>query len=177
MKHEDPRNYFLQELIKSQHRRKKKVVMKKTAQFTMIIMPFLVAAVLFMGMGMTGKSYIQTCGKRTITEMSWGAAESTALTEDIPINGKCTQIEFDCEEDTTGANTFTLTVATEDGGVLYTQATIPDNGSTIYRAYSKGATDSDFEAFLMAETVTVTVDINDVPGSSGATVNVGFYIE
>jgi hypothetical protein len=141
----------------------------------MIIIPFLVAAFLFMGM--TGKSYIQTCGKRMITEMAWAAAESTALTEDVIINGKCTQIEFDCEQDTTGKNTFTLTVASVDGGTLYTQALIPDNGSTIYRAYSKGATDSDFEAFLMAETVTVTVDINDVPGSGGATVNVGFYIE
>jgi hypothetical protein len=141
----------------------------------MIIMPFLVATFLFMGM--TGKSYVQTVGKRIITEMSWGAAESTALTEDIPINGKCTQIEFDCLEDTDGANTFELTVATVDGGVLYNKTLIPDNGSTIYRAYSVGGTDSDFEAFLMAETVTVTVEPNDVPGASGATINVALYVE
>lgn len=148
----------------------------KSLQFSMIIMPFLVATGLFMGM--TGKSYIQTCGKRMITEMSWTAADSNAQTENIPINGKCTQIEFDCEEDTTGKNTFTLTVATVDGGTLYSQAAIPDNGATIYRAYSLGGTtDSDFEAFLMAETVTVTVEPNDVLGSSGATVNVGFYVE
>lgn len=154
--------------------------MKKTAQFTMIVMPFLVAAVLFVCMGMTGKSYIQTVGKRIITEMSWAnGATGAALiqTEDMPINGKCSQIEVDVAENTTNNITYTVAVTTVDGGTLYSQAAIADNGSTIYRAYSKGASDSDFEAFLMAEIVTVTVTASGDPGTTGATVNVGFYIE
>jgi len=149
--------------------------MKKTAQFSMIIIPFLIAAVLFMGM--TGKSYIQTVGKRTITEMVWVKGDTTAHTEDIPINGKCTQVEFVCTENTTDNITFTLAVTTEDGGVLYSKAGIPDYGSTIYRAHGMGTTDSDFEAFLMAETVTVTVTPLADPNTSGATINVGFYVE
>ena len=142
----------------------------------MIITPFLVVAFLFMGM--TGKSYVQTCGKRMITEMTWASGSEAEQTEDVIINGKCTQIEFDCAEDTTSGISFTLEVLTVDEGVLYTQAGIVDNGSTVYRAYSLGGTtDSDFEAFLMAETVTVTVLPSGTPGSTGATVNVGFYIE
>ena len=150
--------------------------MNKSLRFTIIIiLPFLVATGLFMGM--TGKSYIQTCGKRMITEMAWASGASAALTEDVVINGKCTQIEVDVAENTTSSITFTVAVTTVDGGILYSQASIPDNGSTIYRAYSMGGTDSDFEAFLMAETVTVTVTPSGTPGTTGATVNVGLYVE
>ena len=134
------------------------------------ITPYLLLLFLVLALGFSGKSYMQTAGKRIITEMTWAAAVSASQTEDIPMNGRCSQIEVDVEEDTTGANTFTVTVATEDGGTLFTKTLIPDNGSTIYST-------ADFEAFLVAEIVTVTVDINDVPGLSGATVNVGFYIE
>lgn len=150
--------------------------MKKTVQFSMIIMPFLVAAILFMGM--TGKSYIQTCGKRMITELTWASGSSAAQTDDMIINGKCSQIEVDVAENTTNDITFTVAVTTVDGGSLYSQASIPDNGSTIYQAYSLGGTtDSDFNAFLMAETVTVTVTPSGDPGTTGATVNVGIYVE
>ncbi len=127
---------------------------------------------------MTGKTkHDQTVGKRMITEMTWATSESEAQTEDMPINGKCTQIEVDVAENTTNNITFTVKVETVDGGVLYEQTLIPDNGSTIYRSHGMGATDSDFEAFLMAEVVTVTVTPSGVPGASGATVNVGFYVE
>jgi len=153
--------------------------MKKTLQFTMITMVFMVATVLFMGM--TASDYRenkQPVGKIMISEVSWASSESTASTEDITISGKCTQIEVDVAEDTTSSITFTVAVTTEDGGTLYSQAAIADNGSTIYRAYSLGGTtDSDFEAFLMAEEVTVTVTPSGTPGTTGATVNVGFYLE
>jgi hypothetical protein len=115
-----------------------------------------------------------------ITEMAWlNGASGGALeqTEDVIINGKCTQVEVDIAENTTNNITYTVAVTTVDGGILYSQATIPDNGATIYRAYSMGGTDSDFEAFLMAEVVTVTVTASGDPGTTGATVNVGLYIE
>ena len=153
--------------------------MKNTLQITMIAAVFMVASVLFMGM--TASDYRenkQPVGKVMIDEVSWASAESAATTEDITISGKCTQVEVDCAEDTTSGITFTVAVTTEDGGTLYSQASIPDNGSTIYRAYSLGGTtDSDFEAFLMAEEVTVTVTPSGTPGTTGATVNVGFYVE
>lgn len=120
----------------------------------------------------------QSVGKLTITEVSWASGESTAQTEDITVSGKCTQVEVDVAENTTNGITFTVAVTTEDGGTLYSQASIADDGSTIYRAYSLGGTtDSDFEAFLMAEEVTVTVTPSGDPGTTGATVNVGFYLE
>jgi hypothetical protein len=150
----------------------------KTRIINIAIPYLLIFLILFMGM--TGKSYIQTCGKRMITEMTFasGVTGPTLIqTEDMPINGKCTQIEVDIAENTTNNITYTVAVTTVDGGSLYSQASIPDNGATIYRAYSKGATDSDFEAFLMAEVVTVTVTASGDPGTTGATVNVGFYIE
>ena len=128
-------------------------------------------------LGMTGQPYIQTCGKRCITEVSWASGESTASTETISMYGKCTQIEFDCAENTTNSITFTVAVTTADSGSLFSQASLADNGSTILRAHSTGATDSDFEAFLMAEPVTVTVTPSGDPGTTGATVNVGFYLE
>ena len=141
--------------------------------------PYLLIALLFV-LGMTGKSYIQTCGKKVITEMTWASGASGASliqTEDIPMNGKCTQVEVDVAENTTNNITFTVAVTTADGGSLYSQASIGDNGSTVYRAYNTGGTDSDFEAFLMAETVTVTVTASGDPGTTGATVNVGLYVE
>ncbi len=130
---------------------------------------------------MTGKTkHDQTVGKRMITEMTFASGvsgETLIQTEDMEINGKCTQIEVDIAENTTNGITFTVAVTTVDGGTLYSQATIPDDGSTIYFAYNKGASDSDFEAFLMADIVTVTVTASGDPGSTGATVNVGFYLE
>ena len=143
--------------------------MKKT-------IPYLFIALLFV-LGMTGKSYIQTVGKRMITEMEWADGETAAQTESMTINGKCSQIEVDVAEDTSDSITFTVAVTTADGGSLWSQASIADNGSTIYKAYSMGLTDSDFEAFIMAEEVTVTVTPSADPGTKGATVNVGFYIE
>lgn len=144
-----------------------------------LAIPYLLILLMLI-LGMTGKSYVQTVGKRMITEMTWadGAAGPGLIqTEYMQINGKCTQIEVDVAENTTGSISFTVAVTTVDGGTLYSKASIPDDGSTIYQAYSLGGTDSDFKAFLMAEVVTVTVTASGDPGTTGATVNVGFYIE
>lgn len=116
-------------------------------------------------------------GKMKIVEQTFANGDTVAVTDTLVINGRCSQIEFDCAEDTTSSITFTLAVTTADGGTLFTKAAIADNGSTILRAYSMGATDSDFEAFLAAETVTVTITPSGDPGTSGATINVGFYLE
>ncbi len=119
----------------------------------------------------------ETVGKVMLTEQSWSTGETAAATETRVIVGKCSQIEVDVAENTTNGITFTVAVATADGGSLYSQAAIADNGSTIYRSYSKGASDSDFEAFLMAESVTITTTPSGDPGATGATVNVGVYLE
>jgi len=143
--------------------------MKKT-------IPYILIALIFT-LGMTGKSYIQTCGKKIITEMSWASGVSGAAliqTEDVIMNGKCSQVEVDVGEDTTANITFTVAVTTEDGGVLFSVASIGDNGSTILKATSDA---TDFDAFLAAEVVTVTVTASGDPGTTGATVNVGFYLE
>jgi hypothetical protein len=141
--------------------------------------PYILLALVLV-LGMTASDYRenkQPVGKIMIGEMTWASGASAADTEDITICGKCTQIEVDVAENTTNNITFTVAVTTEDGGSLYSQATIPDNGATIYRAYNTGAANSDFEAFLMAEEVTVTVTPSGDPGATGATVNVGFYVE
>lgn len=137
------------------------------------LIPYILIAAMLL-VGMTGKTYIQTCGKVVIEEETWAAAVSTAATQTFPLIGKCTQIEFDCAENTTNNITFTLEVATADGGVLFTKASLADNGSTILKATSDA---TDFDAFLAAETVTVTLTPSGAPGATGATVNVGFYME
>ena len=137
------------------------------------LFPYLII-VTVLALGMTGHSFRQTAGKRMISEVSWDSGESTATTEDIILRGKCSQVEVDVAENTTNSITFTVAVATEDGGSLFSVASIADYGSTILKATSDA---SDFDAFLAAEKVTVTVTPSGDPGTTGATVNVGFYLE
>jgi len=57
---------------------------------------------------------------------------------------------------------------------LFSKAAIADNGATIFKATSDAA---DFDAFLTAEIVTFTLTPSGAPGTTGATVNVGVYLE
>ncbi len=146
--------------------------MKKTLPYILLVL------VLLLGMSSWDeREDKKQVGKICIAAMSWADGATAAQTENITINGKCTQVEVDVAENTTNNITFTVAVTTSDSGTLFSKASIADNGSTILRAYSMGATDSDFEAFLMAEEVTVTVTPSGDPGNTGATVNVGFYVE
>uniref|UniRef100_A0A6M3JCJ6 Uncharacterized protein n=1 Tax=viral metagenome TaxID=1070528 RepID=A0A6M3JCJ6_9ZZZZ len=141
--------------------------MKKT-------IPYFLIACIFV-LGMTGLNYQQTIGKRIITPMVWASNASQTQTETINLRGKCTQIEFDCSSDTTNNITYTLKVTTEDLGTLFSVASIADDGSTILKATSDA---TDFDAFLAGDNVIVTVTPSGVPGgTTGATVNVGFYVE
>ena len=113
-------------------------------------------------------------GKMMTKIFTWASGASAALTDTLLMNGLCRQIEVDVAEDTTNNITFTVAVTTADGGSLFSVAAIADNGSTILKATSDATT---FDAFLVAETVTVTVTPSGAPGTTGATVNVGFYLE
>lgn len=147
----------------------------------LIVIAFLVIMSLMISIVVGSSRDYRTTGesvaKVMLTEQSWSTGETAAATETRVVVGKCSQIEVDVAENTTNGITFTVAIATADGGSLYSQAAIADNGSTIYRAYSKGASDSDFEAFLAAESVTITITPSGDPGATGATVNVGVYLE
>jgi hypothetical protein len=113
-------------------------------------------------------------GKMKTIPLAWASGESAALTDTLVMNGLCRQVEVDVAENTSNNVTFTVAVTTPDGGSLFSVAAIADNGSTILKATSDA---TDFDAFLAAETVTVTVTPSGDPGATGATVNVGFYLE
>jgi len=116
----------------------------------------------------------ESVGKISLTEQSWASAESGALTGTITLVGRCEQVEVDVAENTTNGITFTVALTTADGAALFSQAAIADNGSTLFKATSDA---TDFDAFLAAEIVTFTITPSGAPGATGATVNVGVYLE
>ncbi len=93
----------------------------------------------------------------------------------MAVRGKVEQIAVKIN-DNTGNATATLSITNANGGVLFSQIGIPENETTIYRAQSMGATDSDFEAFLADEICTFTITPSGNPGASGMTVDVALYI-
>ena len=140
--------------------------MKKSIPYLLVLMVLV--------LGMTGQSYIQTCGKVCTNGLTFSKGETDAETETIVLNGKCSQVEVEVSADTSNNITFTVAVTTSDGGTLFSKAAIADNGSTILKATSDA---TDFDAFLAAEKVTVTITPSGDSGDTGATVYVGFYLE
>jgi hypothetical protein len=104
-------------------------------------------------------------------QQSWVNGNTDVLTPDLVVNGMVEQIEVVISNATNGI-TFTVAIATEDGGALYSQAAIPENASTIYKATSDA---SAFDAFLAAGTLTATLTPSGDPGESGVTVDVILY--
>lgn len=105
---------------------------------------------------------------------SWASGETAADTESFNVNGRCTQIEFRCAENTTNNITFTLSATSELSGTLYTLASIADNGTTVLKL--QPAT-TDIGQWSANGPVTFTITPSGDPGATGATVSVHLQFE
>ncbi|HCX88617.1 MAG TPA: hypothetical protein DG761_11385 [Gammaproteobacteria bacterium] len=109
-------------------------------------------------------------GALSLVQATWASGATAALTRTVQnVSGVCRQIEFKVAENTTNNITFTLTITSESGAQLFTAAAIADNGTTIFKATSDA---TDFDAFLMAGTITFLITPSGDPGATGATVDV-----
>ena len=112
-----------------------------------------------------------------IAQQSWADGVSAAI-EDIEMNnvkGRCEQIEVVLNDNTNDV-TATVTINSAQEGQLFTAAGIAENATTVFRANTMGATDSDFEAFLVSGDITIDITPSGDPGSSGLTVDVYLYL-
>jgi hypothetical protein len=106
----------------------------------------------------------------------WASGASGALQKTMTVNGCCEQITVKVN-DNTGNRTATVTITDENGATLYSQATIPENATTLYVARShKGTPDASFNPFLAAGVLTATITPSGDPGASGMTVDVALYL-
>jgi len=117
--------------------------------------------------------------RQVFEQQTWANGASGAdltMTLTRRLHGRCEQIEVKIN-DNTGNRTLTLTVASEIGGTLYTQAGIPENADTIYRANSQKSTqDANFDAWLADEKCTITAVLSGDPSTGGATADIAFWM-
>ena len=111
---------------------------------------------------------------RSVPQQSWASGASGAKEVTIPdVRGRIEQIEVKVSNNT-GNVTATVAIASANAGSLYSQAAIPENAATVYRATSDA---TDFDAFYAAGDLTVTITPSGDPGASGLTVDVNLYGE
>jgi len=108
-----------------------------------------------------------------IDQQTWAAAASTATTDTLTFTGRCEQVEIKANE-TTDNITFTVAVTSADSGTLFSKAAIADDGTTVIKLTDAA---TDVGKFWANGTVTVTCTPSAVPGASGATLDVTFYVE
>ena len=115
--------------------------------------------------------------KYTIPQQSWASGVTAALTYTLPMHGRVEQIVVKINNNT-GDATLTLAITSEtQDGTLYSQAAIPENASTVYRANSeKASQDANFNAFLVDEKVTLTMTPSGDPSTSGMTADIAIYV-
>ena len=96
---------------------------------------------------------------------------SAAVTQTLEnMNGVVKQVVFK-GNDATNAITYTLKATAAISGVVYTKASIGDNGTTVFHA------PTDFDAFLLAGDIIWSVDPSGDPGASTGIVDVDIYME
>lgn len=97
-------------------------------------------------------------------------------TATLNINGVVEQIEIEISTFTEGAETMTITIASDQNASLFSEATLADATTHLKQALSNKATqDADFNPALANGTLTLTGTISGDPGASGGTVDVTIY--
>ncbi len=99
--------------------------------------------------------------------------ESTAETTTEIINGTIGQITVTINDNTANA-TATVSISDEDGAVLWTEAAIAENATTVFQYNTRSSTDLPM-ALLCAGTITITVTPSADPNTSGMTTDVVIY--
>ena len=108
----------------------------------------------------------------SITQQTFATSATTATTTDLSnVNGVAEMIEIIINE-TTNNITFTVAIASADGGTLFSKATIADNGTTVIKLTDAA---TDVGKFLCNGTLTATVTPSGAPGSA-ATLDFNLYV-
>lgn len=115
--------------------------------------------------------------KYTLPQQSWASGVTAATTPTMSVHGRVEQIVVKINNNT-GSATLTLAITSEnESGSLYSQAAIPKNATTVYRANSEKATqDANFDAFLVDEKLTFTCTPSGDPSTSGMTADIAIYV-
>jgi hypothetical protein len=125
-------------------------------------------------MGLDRRPVKYTVHRLAIAQQTWASGVTAAINITTHnLNGRCEQIEV-LVNNATNAITFTVAIASEDSGTLYSQAGIAENATTVYKATSDA---TDFDAFLVDGSVTITLTPSGDPGASGVTVDLALYLE
>lgn len=107
----------------------------------------------------------------TLTVASGG--HGTEATDTIGANMRVKQIAVTIN-DNTGNATATVELRDADGGVIWTQAGIPENATTHYQYYTLSGTDIPLNVLLQG-IITVGCTASGDPGASTMTCDVALY--
>ncbi len=99
--------------------------------------------------------------------------ETAAETTTEIINGVIRQITVTINDNDANA-TGTVAFSDEDGAVLWTEATIAENATTVFQYNTRSSTDLPM-ALYCAGTMTITVTPSTNPSTSGMTTDVVLY--
>ena len=100
--------------------------------------------------------------------------QATEQTTDVPINGIIRQITVTIN-DNDGNATATVQVRDADGAVLWTEAAIAENATTVFQYNTRSSTDLPM-AICCAGTMTIGCTASGDPGESGLTCDVVLWV-
>jgi len=134
-------------------------------------LPFiLIGFVLLLGANYDNRNLQKPIARYELAQQTWASGATAAASATIAkLNGQIVMIEVDVDENTTNNITFTLAIATPNSGSLYSQASIADNGATIYRPSNA--------IYAANDTLTFTLTPSGDPGATGATVDVRIWMK